>query len=214
VDNCKVFFDGAELHFANGDYAEARKLYERVLLMSCPRSTEASVRLVDIQKIEYDRTKRIQVIAYEFGVGTAPVNKINTPIGITAGAYKEKKFSGYFSLSLSTSLFAALQKDYDKSEKSEFNVSAGWTTMRLQAPVWGFFGIGYTGVSKWDWDDLSDSGKPTLYMRNAVSPELGLLGKIGPLALRYTFQYRFALNKEEQDEIGKMRHVFGIGICF
>ena len=206
-DNCKVYYDGAELHFANGNYAEAKRLYEMVVATSCPKATEAGIRLVNIEKIEYDRNRRIQVIAYEFSPGT--------PIGLTAGAYKEKKFSGYVSFRISTSLFAAMQKDYENSEKTEFNVSAGWTTMKIPTvPLWGFFGIGYTGVSKWDWNDLSDSGKPTFYVRNAISPELGVLGKLGPVALRYTFQYRFALNKDEQDEIGKMRHVFGIGICF
>jgi len=213
TDNCKVYYDGAELHFANGNYAEAKRLYEMVVATSCPKATEAGIRLVNIEKIEYDRNKRIQVIAYEFSPGTS--DQLVMPIGLTAGAYKEKKFSGYFSFHVSTSVFAAMQKDYEKSEKTEFNVSAGWTTMKISTiPLWGFFGIGYTGVSKWDWDDLSESGKPTFYVRDAISPELGVLGKLGPVVLRYTFQYRFALNKNEQDEIGKMRHVFGLGICF
>jgi len=224
TDNCKVYYDGAELHFSNGDYAEAKKLYEMVVAMSCPKSTEASVRLVDIQKIEYDRSKRIQVIAYEFSPSPSvignlphyPADPIKTQalIGLTVGAYKEKKFSGYFSLRFTPSIFPALQKDYDNSLRSEFDVSAGWTTMKLQIPVWGFFGIGYTGVSSWDYEDLTEEGNPTFRLHSAISPEIGILGKIGPLALRYTFQYRFPFDKDRQDFIGQLRNVFGIGICF
>ena len=206
--NCNVQYAGAELHFANGDFAEAKKLYELVILSSCPRAVEANLRMVEIEKIEYDRQKRIQVIAIELSSDKP------TAIGVTAGLYKEKKFSGYFSFRFSPSVFAAMQKDYDKSEKTEFNVSAGWTTTRLQIPVWGFFGVGYTGVSNWDYEDVSEEGNPTFHLNSALSPEIGLLGKLGPVALRYTFQYRFALDKDCQDYIGKVRHVFGIGICF
>jgi len=220
--DCKVYYDGAELHFANGNYAEAKKLYEMVVASSCPKATEANIRLVNIQKIEYDRSKRIHVIAYEFSPSPSlenpdhpddPINT-NTLIGITAGSYKEKLFSGYVSLRFSTSIFAAMQKDYDKSPRSELNLSAGWTTMKLQIPVWGFFGVGYTGVGDWDYDDLNEDGNPSFRINSAISPEVGVLGKLGPVALRYTFQYRFSLDKDRQDFIGKTRHVFGIGICF
>ena len=204
--NCRVNFEGAELHYANGDYADAKKLYEMVVMSSCPRATEANIRLVHIRKIEADHNKRIHAILYEYQNGA--------PIGITAGGYREQKFSGYVSLRLSPSLFAAMQKDYDNSEKTEFSVSAGWTTMKLQIPVWGFFGLGYTGVSDWDWNDLTDEGNPTFRIHNALSPEAGLLGKLGPIALRYTFQYRFALENDPDDYIGKVRHVFGVGFCF
>ena len=206
TENCKVYYDGAELHFTNGNYAEAKKMYEMVIQTSCPKATEASLRLVDIRKLEYDRNKRIHALLYEYSS--------SAPIGLSAGSYKEMKFAGYFSLRFSTSVFAAMQKDDKNSERSELNVSAGWTTMKLHIPVWGFFGLGYTGVAEWDHTDLSESGKPTFWVHNAVSPEVGLLGKIGPVALRYTLQYRFALDKNYQDYIGRFGHVFGLGICF
>ena len=204
--NCRVNYEGAELHYANGDFSEAKKLYEMVVLSSCPRATEANIRLVHIRKIEADHNKRVHAILYEYQSGA--------PIGITAGAYREQKFAGYVSLRFSPSVFAAMQKDYDNSEKTEFNVSAGWSTMKLQIPVWGFFGLGYTGVTDWDWEDLTDEGNPTFRVHNALSPEVGLLGKLGPIALRYTFQYRFALENDPDDYIGKVKHVFGVGICF
>ena len=205
-DNCKVYYDGAELHFANGNYTEAKKLYEMVVSASCPKATEADIRLVNIRKIEYERNNRTQAIVYELAK--------DAPIGISVGSYKEKNFSGYYSIRFSPSLFAAMRKDYEKSERSELNVSAGWTTMKIApVPVWGFFGVGYTGVAEWD-EDPDDLESKIFNVHSAISPELGVLGKLGPVALRYTFQYRFALDKDKQDLIGKMRHVFGIGICF
>ena len=213
IDVCKNYFDGAEVYYANGNYSEARKMYEMVVLTSCPKATEAGVRLSEIGKIEYDHNKRIHAILYEFSK--------QTPIGISVGSYKEKKFAGYFSLSINPKIFKLIQKgetddDYKKADGAELNVSAGWTTMKLPIPLWGFFGLGYSGVSMWDFREgfRQENGNPTLYIRSAVSPEIGLLGKVGRVALRYTFQYRFAFNKADQDEIGQFRHVIGAGICF
>jgi len=51
---------------------------------------------------------------------------------------------------------------------------------------------------------------------HAVSPEVGVLFKLGPIALRYTFQYRYSLDNDahKKEHIGNMSHVAGIGICF
>ena len=205
-DNCKAYYESAELNYLNGNFTEAKKMYEMLVLTSCSKSTEASHRLAEIEKIEFDRNKRIRVIAYEFASGT--------PFGLTTGFYREKLFSGYFSFRLNAKLFEAMRKDYD-AEKPEINVSAGWTTMKIQVPVWGFFGLGYTGVVDWDYSEITEEEPdPAFKMRSAISPEAGVLGKIGPVALRYTFQYRFSLDKDYQDYIGKVRHVFGIGFCF
>jgi hypothetical protein len=81
-------------------------------------------------------------------------------------------------------------------------------TFGIVRPVWLFFGGGYTDVGKWE------KGKTDFLHHGAISPEIGILGKLGPVVLRYTFQYRFALENEYQDIIGKNAHVFGLGICF
>ena len=70
------------------------------------------------------------------------------------------------------------------------------------------------GVESYDITDDSDDNNPTFKIYSAISPEVGLLGKIGPIVLRYTFQYRFAISKEYEDKIKSTRHVFGIGFCF
>jgi hypothetical protein len=122
---------------------------------------------------------------------------------------------------LNKEVFEAARTNLDSVAKPELNVSFGWT-IKIVKPVWIFFGPGYTGVGKYI-DDKADSVNNEeilkLKISHAVSPEIGLVCKI-PLAekigitLRYTFQYRFAMNKEEIDYIGKTRQVFGIGLCF
>jgi len=212
MDYCNNYFINAEDYFTNGKYDEAKKLYEIVAQQSCPKSIEANTRLMEINKYLRDRKQRAQVILYELSQ--------NTPIGISTGKYKEGKVSGYFSIRMNSMLFEAIRQDTAKAKKPELDISFGWT-IKVYKPVWIFFGPGYTGVGDWI---PNDNGKDKLIVHSAISPEVGLLGKIGPVALRYTFQYRFALsdnndpNKNSigqiQNYIGQVRHVFGIGYCF
>lgn len=55
---------------------------------------------------------------------------------------------------------------------------------------------------------------PSFKIYSAISAELGLMGKIGPLVLRYTYQMRFSISKEYEDKISRSRHVIGVGFCF
>ena len=127
-----------------------------------------------------------------------------------------------------------MRSNFDKVTDAELNISAGFTICPVkQAPVWIFFGPGFTGIGKYENEDGSEYvkntyvenatdekedgkvyEKPTLKVHSAISPEIGLLGKIGPVVLRYTFQYRFAISKDDSDLIKKTRHVIGVGICF
>ena len=201
LEFCNNYFNNAENFFSSGRYAEAKQLYELIIAQSCPKVTEASVRLVDIRNIEASRLQRAQVINYEYGYK-------NAPIGLSVGRYREDKVRAYFSLRFNTQIFEAMRSE--QTEKPEVNVSAGATMMAIK-PVWIFAGLGYTGVGDWDYVDEED---PDFVLRNALSPELGVLGKIGPIVLRYTFQFRFALDKNFEEHIGKIQNVFGIGICF
>jgi len=205
IDNCLNYFKTAEDYYLSGKYEEAKKLYSIVVNQSCFRSIDANSRLIEITNRENNRKHRVQAILYEYAK--------NTPIGISAGHYKENKFAGYFSLRLNAAAFESIRKNYDKAINSELNVSFGWTTSKIYYPVWIFFGPGYTGAGEWVFSDASKEN-PKFKIHSAISPEIGVLGKIGPVALRYTFQYRFALENDYQDHIGSIRHVLGIGVCF
>ena len=204
LEFCDTYFRNAEDFFASGKYDKAKQLYETILAQSCPKITEAGLRLVDIRNIEAARSQRAQVINYEFAQ--------NAPIGLSVGRYREDKVRAYFSLRFNTQLFEAMRSNPDSVKRAEVNMSVGANIMVVK-PVWLFAGLGYTGVGKLE-NEYKDIGETEFYLYDALSPEIGVLGKIGPVVLRYTFQYRFALKKEFEDKIGKVKHVFGLGICF
>lgn len=226
-NDCQKYFDMAEVYKTNGEYDKALELYDKIVSENCGNALVASSEAKKIRILMNSRKQRVKVYAYEYSK--------NTPIGITTGSYKNKKVGGYFSLSVHQDLFKAFQKDYAEVEKPELNVSFGWTINPVSSfPVWIFFGPGYTGIGEfvdkngdryigeeeeegvesYDTTDDSDDNNPTFKIYSAISPEVGLLGKIGPIVLRYTFQYRFAISKEYEDKIKSTRHVFGIGFCF
>ena len=225
-NDCKRYYDNAEVYKEDGEYEKALELYQRVIDLNCSSALLASEQVKQIKLLMQNRNQKAHVLAYEYSK--------NTPIGITTGTYKTRKTGGYFSLSLHKDVFEIMRNNYDKATDAELNISAGFTLCPVkQAPVWIFFGPGYTGVGVYENEDGTTyvpgsyvegtSGekvegkvydKPTLKVHSAISPEIGLLGKIGPIVLRYTFQYRFAIAKDDADLIKKTRHVFGIGFCF
>jgi hypothetical protein len=200
-------FSTAEAYFLENDYNNAEDLYNQVVAQYCAASASAIRRLQEI------RIKRQlpHVLTYEYAK--------NASIGISTGNYKDNHVAAYFTLRLNPAVFELLRDDQKEKDKPELNVSFGWTFKTIK-PVWLFFGPGYTAVSENIYDETDiDREDPKLKIYHAISPEAGILckfnlsGKIG-VALRYTYQYRFALKKEQEDYIGKIRHVFGAGFCF
>jgi hypothetical protein len=117
----------------------------------------------------------------------------------------------------------------------ETRTGKGWDN----SGVWLFFGPGMSSIVDvkasrpeygYDSDSDSESGYASVESRYgyhfALAPEAGLLFKLTfpkygndkrsgiGLAFRYTYQYRYALNKENVDLFGKSRHVIGAGLCF
>ncbi len=164
--------------------------------------------------MELNNFKKLNhVLTYEF--------EKDVSIGFSTGKYNDNKSGGYFTLRANKGAFEAIRSNLDADARPELDLSFGWT-IKIVKPMWIFFGPGYTGVGKY-LPGVTSSGlteeKLKLNIIHAVSPEAGVMCKI-PLArkigiaFRYTFQYRFALDKKEIDYIGKNRHVFGVGFCF
>jgi len=215
-DDCKMIFDKAEGYYNDKDKVNAEILYQKVIDQQCSGyMAEATQQLRKIKESLNDACRN--VLTYEYAK--------DAPIGFSIGSYKAHKVSGYFTLRLNSDVFEAIRTNTDSTMRPELNVSFGWT-IPIVKPVWIFFGPGYTGVGQYvanSNDKQNDSQnasqeKLDFKINNAISPEIGILGKIVlgkvGIALRYTFQYRFALDKDMQDYIGQSRHVFGIGICF
>ena len=205
-ESCISNFQRAENYYYEGNYVEAKKMYEIVVAQSCSNIRDASLRLAEVTKRIVDREQRATVVLYEIAE--------NTPIGFSYGRYSTLNFSVYVSMRLNPELFSAISKNHDINDKAELDFSFGWNRMIIKEAGL-FFGLGYTGVGQWNYGENNEyADDPRFTLHNAVSPEAGVLFKLGPVALRYTFQYRFAMKSEMQDYIGKMRHVGGIGICF
>lgn len=208
-ENCRVNFETAEKYYEDRDYVNAELLYKKVIELQCVNSQYA------IQKIrEINSFKQLShVLTFE--------TEKDVPIGLSTGRYNENMSGGYFTLRVNKEAFEAVRSNLGAAARPELNLSFGWT-IKLVKPLWIFFGPGYTGVGKYIAEEASAGSseeKLKLNISSAVSPEVGLMCKI-PLAkkigiaFRYTFQYRFALDKQEIDYIGKNRHVVGAGICF
>ncbi len=208
-ENCRGNFETAEKYFEDRDYVNAEMLYKKVIELRCVNEQYA------IQKIrEINSFKQLShVLTFE--------TEKDVPLGLSTGRYNENKSGGYFTLRVNEEVFEAVRSNLDTKARPELNVSFGWT-IKLIKPLWIFFGPGYTGVGKYQPGKASPGSteeKLKLDISHAVSPEIGLTCKI-PLtkkigiAFRYTLQYRFALDKEEIDFIGKNRNIFGVGFCF
>lgn len=215
--DCKRYSDSAESYYQSGDFEKALELYEKVVALNCFDAIIASEQIKIIKKKLDNRKQRATVLTYELGT--------KTPIGFSIGSYKTRRFGGYFSLAFHPDVFHAMRKDYKATKNLEADISFGWSTAFVSTvPVWIFFGPGYTCRGEFvqkttnstkatsSTGSTDDDMKFKLY--SAISPELGVLGKWKMFALRYTFQYRFALSKDYEDKFSKTRHSFGIGFCF
>jgi len=205
--DCEAMFGMAEYYFEEKEYDKAQPLYGKIIDRSCDKLSSATARLLEIEA----KRQLSHALTYEYAK--------NVPVGLSTGSYKNRRTSGYFTLRLNSDLFELIRKDGDEKLKPELNLSFGWTTRIVKpAPIWLFFGPGYTGMGQFVPKE-QDPEKLGLKLYHAISPEAGLLGKIIlskniGIALRYTFQYRFTLDKDMIDYVGKTRHVFGAGLCF
>ena len=218
-ESCSLYFNNAESCYINGDYKSARELYNKIIDQDCYQAEIASSRINAIDNKEKDKAQKAFVLNYE-------ISK-TTELGFSIGKYKENKSNGYFTLRTNADTFESIRSE-EENLTPELNISFGWTLKpikRKDVPVWLFFGPGFTGIGKFlavepeiENRDARESNATEreleLEICTAVSPEIGVLGKIGPLALRYTFQYRFAIQKEHEVYIGKTMHIFGLGVCF
>jgi tetratricopeptide (TPR) repeat protein len=204
--SCIKYFTDAEKYFNRNEVERAKRLYEQVILKGCG-TYYYQISMERLNAIE-DKAQSTTVLTYEWIK--------STPIGFSIGGYRDRKAGGFFTLQTNVDMFESIRSNYAKSKKPEIDVAFGWTLrpVKKKVPVWIFFGPGYTGVGEYIYQDENTTEKPKLHFYHAISPQIGLLAKIGPVALRYTFRYCFALKKETEDYIGTTHHVVGLGFCF
>ena len=207
--HCQTDFEIADAYRKEKDYEKATETYQKIIDSHCEGSPLAVKKMYALAGYKY----LPQVMTYEW--------QLNTFIGFSVGKYmSDRKVRGYFTLRFAPSLFEMIRKNVREGKKPEFDVSFG-LTKKIYRPVWCFFGVGYTGVIKTDYsiDEKNNEVKQKYKLLHAASPEVGIMlkvpfsKKIG-MAVRYTFQYRFAIKKEDINYIGRMHHVVGLGFCW
>jgi|GEM_PF-1051074 len=215
-NDCFTYFNSAKSYHQEGEYYKALEQCKLVLSRSCRQSLEANQLLIEIQKFIDGKNQLSTVLTYDWSQ--------NTAIGFSIGSYRDRKVGGYFSLRTNTDMFEALRSNDERSEKPEVNASFGWNfrpVKTIYTPFWLNLGIGYTGAGQYIYNLEDQTQKPDFNFYHAISPEIGVLVKIKfgrkvpiGIALKYTFQYRFAIDAKNQDYIGSTAHVFGAGLCF
>ncbi len=217
----KKYYDMAEVYKSDGDYEKALVMYEKVInsqyssIYTDTATEEAKRMRILIQ----ERKQHVNVFLYEYSA--------QTPIGISYGKYKNRKAAAYFNLSIHPDVLLLARNQYDECTDAEFNftpLGINFCLVPKYPHFWMFAGVGYTGVAKYENKDGSiympgtytegDETKPKLALYSAVSPEAGLLFKVWRVALRYTYQYRYALKAEYVDHIPMHRHTIGLGFTF
>lgn len=219
-NDCKKFFDAAEVYKEGGDFEKALELYRKVVSLNCTNTLIASEEAKKIEILLQARKQRARAFVVESaGSGVW---------GFSYGKYKNRKVGGYFSLNANYHLIEAAQQEPEKcgiGRVMEAGFSFGWSFCPVpKFPyVWLFLGPGYTGAGRYlpkteieSWDSEDDKDKYNFHWYNSFAPEGGILVKVGPAVLRYTFQYRLAFDDSSKNlfEDRATRHMFGLGICF
>jgi tetratricopeptide (TPR) repeat protein len=221
---CQKYYTKAEYYFREHEYEKAKALYEKIIDDNCNQEIEAKIKLEETKRIILFKEQRATSLTYEFSNGL--------PIGLSIGGYKNKKGGVYFTIMTNPAFFNYLRSNYEKAVKPEISGILGGTFRPVKheySPIWISIGIGYTMVGAYYYNenkdgeekrllykggDLPDNFDTKAELYHAVSPEIGLLGKIKFVSLRYTLQYRFAFDKDQQEYVRPFRHGFGIGFCF
>ena len=226
---CELAYMKAEMLYDQKQYAQAKEQYQIMIDEKCSEhlpvysTVQARIRLID--DLLRSKKEHATVITYEYAK--------DTPIGIHYGKYKEHKWGGFFQLDMNQKIFEAIRSNATFGDKPEANLSFGWT-VKLIKPVWLFFGPGVTGKMYYgefqeekfptkDYSDTSEIDRANLIadadltkanVGVAISPVIGLLVKYSYFAVRATYQYRFSIDKNLEDFIGKQRFSFGVGFAF
>jgi len=228
---CKEQRSKAELLLKRKDGKSLKPVLEKVIELNC---SDVDVNWAKDKMLDIERWKNLQsrhTLTYEYAKGAS--------LGFSSGNYNVDNSSGYFTLRFNPNLFDAFRMDDTDILQTELNVSFGFTLpvyiydieSSSNTGLWLFFGPGGTvlaNIGQKYITDNNEGGEPIQKVNTsrynyhyAVSPEIGLLLKIPlpgseshQIALRYTFQYRYAIQKADVDLIGKIRHVFGVGFTF
>ena len=221
---CTIAFKQAEAFFEEREYEKAKELYQKIIDRGCFSASMATDRITAIDRFMTAKKNHATVLTYEWLDGA--------PIGFQIGRYNMHKVGGFFRMGLSSKIFDAIRSECVIGDVPEAQIGFGWT-LKVANPVWVHFGPGfgaklYYGEYKDDkypgedgkplsQDDLvsnHDEEQDKVNAAFSINPEIGVTVKYSFFALRLTYQYRFALEKQLEDFLGKHHIMVGVGVAF
>ena len=209
---CEMYMTHSRDYYLEYEYEKSRILYNKANENGCSIEPE----LIKFYSGMQEKKRGKQEKQPEDPIGRVKENATvityqyswRAPFGVSVGCYKDKKVSAYF-----TFLFS----NPSKMNNFEFDGAIGMSARPVKnkyVPIWLTLGAGYTGLNL----KVKTEEKEIKGLFHAVSPEIGILIKIpfgnepkAGLAIRYNFQYRFAVFNEH---IKPCNHAVGLGFCF
>ncbi|MDR0542145.1 MAG: hypothetical protein LBH19_08010 [Dysgonamonadaceae bacterium] len=238
-DKCKEYTQKADSLFKHSE-SDSEEYYKKIINLSCGNTADAQIRINELNK-RIMRDSR-HVLAYEYekdaSIGLSSGNYNNNyldPSGYFSLRFNPKLFD-LTRLEDSDSLRAEANISFGWTFKllrlGDFlKQNKGWDNSGL----WLFFGPGATAICDVkpknsiasEGEESTSENSSRIGMHYALSPEAGVLFKLAipkygsnsrrsgfGLVFRYTYQYRYAIKKEDVDLFGKSKNVIGFGFCF
>lgn len=224
---CRKYYKRANTYFKEHEFEKAKILYQKVVDLNCWYKDTCLIRAKQCD-LELSGEKPLKgVFTVELGFASKHQPALLLPFGIHAGGYKNYGIGGYWSMSVNNEFFNMLLKDYDKAIHPEIGMQVGLNirpSKNKYYPIWLHWGAGYHFIGRYTYnnsqneEEYYDGGELpeselTIKPYHTFVVEMGTTIKIKRLALRYTFQHRFA-RSDRRDFVIPNIHSIGIGICW
>ena len=213
MNYCEKYIIAAKNFFDKKEYEKAVALYNKVIENGCK---EEYIELANLYLGQANK-KLGKGKGKDSSLKKSPPSTVFTfqwaylkRFGFSIGGYPDKNVSAYFTFLFNTDKITEKKELLDggisQSSQYDFDSALGITIRPVKnkyAPLWLTVGVGYSGLI------------------HSISPEIGILAKIPfgkysktGLALRYTFQYRAAIQSETRKLVPATNHFVGLGFYF
>lgn len=243
LTECEMDSKQADFYFDEKQYEKAKILYERAVKNDCPTKVQAQQQLNRIELLLNQRQSHARVLTYEY-TKDAPIGfsygKYNMH---KSGGFISMSLNGKFFDMMRSNCKTPDAPELNLAMGWTLKIANPvWVFFGPGATAKIYYGDyavnedqddiypndkGYpndpSGILKPTTDDSSKKKKKkSVYTSNdekanmawAISPVVGICVKYSYFAVRFTYQYRFAMNTNLKDFMGTQRLSIGIGASF
>ena len=240
TQECDLLFTKAEFYFSDKQYDKAKELYEKVVDQECRNMVLATERLNSITSLQTSKKDHARVLTYEYRkdtplglhYGKYNMHKVGGFIGIDISnkvfdalrnecQYGDDKFPEFnINFGWTVKIVNPVWIYFGPGFTGKFYYGKYKSSSNAEKHFPGADGLAKNGEADWH-DDMKSANNDTridaekkLNIGPAISPVIGICAKYSYFALRVTYQYRFTLQKELEDFVGKQRLSVGVGVAF